>query len=181
MAYVSTFGALAILTIYLYFASGDPLRLFVAAGFMGFGFLIPLAKPQIITDDTMIMKKVFGKVGQESLWNQIYNVRTFRDNAGFFVTVLSYPKDGNKRSGGIGWIFRRNPISGALAVSAQLNGYLMLLKEIRNKATSAQFDEMTDKVIRDGIKLSTARKVFWIIAILFFSGVLLYLIISYKR
>jgi hypothetical protein len=174
-----TFVFLAIMSVYFYILLGEFFVLAIAVGFVIFAFIFLFSGSQIITDSDSIKKKVFGKVYQELRWNWIYDVKTFRLTEGTYATVLSFARDPEGRSGGLGWIFRKDPTKGAFAVSAHFSDYVALLKEIKEKAMNADFDETTEKIIREGIQLSTPRKIFWVAAILFLIGVLIYLVSAF--
>jgi len=166
------------LSAYLYFRTGNTLGLLLAAGFILFGIGFLGAKPQIITDTNGIKKKVFGKVGQSFPWDWVHDVRTFRSSDGTFSTVLSYSRDRADRSGGIGWIFKKDPQKGALPLTAHFTNYISLVKEVKEKAVHARFDETTEKIIRDGIRISLGRRIFWIVAVFFFMSVFIYLFVQ---
>lgn len=169
------FVFLAGFCIYAYLIYRKTGLLISAVGFLIFAFIFGLAVAKVITDVTNIKKKVLGKTTQDSLWSWIYDVTTFRSSGGIFTTVISFARDEKRKPGRLEWVFRRDPTRGTLVVSANLVGYVALLKEIRDKATNARFDETTERIIKDDIRMSSARRNFWVAVIFIFIVLLAYL------
>jgi len=76
------------------------------------------------------------------------------------------------------WMFKRNPQHGTFTIGEGFTDYIILLKEIKDKARNAEFDNETKKLMENGINISTARKLFWIFAVVFFVVVLIYLFLK---
>lgn len=180
---ISIFIFLAIIAIGIAFLSEKNfiMVITIAIGFIVFSLIFAyIPMPEIMVDDNNIKMKKIGKSYQECQWKDIYEVSTTRSfDDGTYITSLSYSEDFTNRTDKIVGIFRKNPVGDNITVTSQFTDYVGLLKEIKQKATNAKFDETTEKIIKEGIQLSFTRKTFWIAAILFFIIVISYLIFDY--
>ncbi len=159
--------------LYLFFRYKEFSLLLASTGLLLMAFFLGtiMVRLEISTNTNTIKKRMVGKT-QEICWDWIYNICTWRGSDRSYATVISFVKDPEKVNDswwGLGWMFEKDPQNGTMVLSEDINNYPLLLKEIRENATQAQVDEMTEKIIREGIPpVSAARKTFWISAVVFF-------------
>lgn len=174
------FTILTIAGVYFYVLHEESALLVAAVVPLIITILIALVPPaEIITDENGIKSKKVGRIYQSCRWNWIYDVKTFRLRDGNYATLLSYSQEPEKRSDKKAWIFKKDPGSGIITVSAHFADYTALLKEIKEKATNSQFDGRTEKIITEGIRMSSTRKIFWIMTIFFFVYLLFYFVFRF--
>ena len=168
--------SITLMSLYFYYYS--PLSISTFLLHLLLILVVWMGWPEIITDANAITKRSFVQT-QNVCWDWIYDVRTVCSSSdGSYCTVLSYAKDPNNKPGSLMWMFKRNPQHGTFTIGEGFTDYIILLKEIKDKARNAEFDNETKKLMENGINISTARKLFWIFAVVFFVVVLIYLFLK---
>ncbi len=139
----------------------------VGLTFLIIAYVLMLADTQVITDANGIKEiKSFAKTRKEHYvpWDWIFEILSYRSGSGAYFTLLTYAEDPQKRTNEPTWSLTHGSEVGRLTVTSLLLNYTTLLAEIKANAHNAQIDKTTQRLIIEGIK---ARKVFWILVILF--------------
>jgi hypothetical protein len=174
--YIGIVIFLIFVSLFFYISRGDVYMLGVMAGFIIFALIFALVPlPEVITDTNGLKLKKIGRVYRDCQWDWIYDVKTFRSSIGKYITLLAYSEDPAKRSDHKSRMILKDPKGGVLPVSANFSDYRSFLKEVKEKAINARFDETTEKIIKEGMRIPISRMIFWVVVTLFFTAVLLYL------
>ncbi len=137
-------------SVFLHFFRHDFKALVPAFGFLFFAVLFLQAKPKVVTTSEGIKKRVFS-IEQTCKWDSIYHIKTYlQTRTGDYWTVLSWAQKPEFRKTAWKEMLKLKPKSGIMIVTEQLENYPALVKEIKEQATHAESDMITDNLAQTG-------------------------------
>lgn len=144
------FGTIAVFSFISFFLYKNNLLIISGLGsILASCLFLMILKIKIITTDKTIKKVTFSG-DQEVSWVTIYSINTYRIiSSGSYSTAIKWaiePKYRN-RIIGVKGMFEKEQKNGAIDVSDYYDGYIALLKEIKEKAVNAEIDQTTEQII----------------------------------